>query len=183
MNWFVFSNWCESKAFPAMKRTMQKSVLVLDRATYHTFLDEEDKRPTTFWNKSKLANDIARWYGIPEDWPLKWRLQKSKNELLEQAREIYPSPTYKIQKIADKFSEGDFEIKILLLPVAHLELNPVEMFRSKMKRVIATKNMTFPLSAVEEMTRTAIQKFNSNEFSKYVEHMKLEEMKYREGNE
>ena len=128
MNWSVLINWCESKIFPAIKRTMQKSVLVLDRATYHTFLDEEDKRPTTSWNKSKLANAIARWDGIPYDWPLTWRVQKSKNELLEQAREIYPSPRYKIQKIADKFSEGDFEIKILFLPVAHPELNPVDMF-------------------------------------------------------
>ena len=96
MNWFVFSNWCESKVFPAGKRTIQKSVLVLDRATYHTFLDEEDKRPTTCWNKSNLANAVVRWDGIPDDWPLAWRVQKSKNELYEQAREIYPSPTYKI---------------------------------------------------------------------------------------
>ena len=163
-----------------MKRTMQKFVLVLDWATYNTFLDEEAKRQTTSWSKKKLANAIVRWDGIPDDWPLTWRVQKSKNELLQQARKIYSSPTYKIQKIADKFREGDFEIKILFLPVAHPELNPLEMFWSKMKRGIATKNMTFRLSAVEEMTRTAVQTFPPNEFAKYVEHVKLEEMKYKE---
>ena len=156
--------------------------MVLDRATYHTFLDEEDKRPTISWNESKLANASTRWNGIPEEWPLTWRVQNSKNELLEQAREIYPSPIYKIKKIADKFSEGDFEIKILFLPVAHPELNPLEMFWSKMKRGIATKNMTFHLSAVEEMTKTAVQKFTPNELAKYAEHLKLEEMKYKEVN-
>ena len=166
-----------------MERTMQKPVLVLDRATYHRFLDEEDKRPTTSWNKSKLANAIARWDGVPDDWTLASRVQKSKNELLEQAREIDPSPTYKIQKIADKFSEGDFEIKKLSLPVAHPEINPLEMFRSKMKSRIATKNMTFRLSAVEEMARTAVQKLTPNEFSKCVEHLRLEEVKYEEVNE
>ena len=76
MNWFVFGNWCESKIFPVMKRIMQKLVLVLDRATCHTFLDEEDKRPITSWNKSKLANAIVKWDGVPDDWPLKWRAQK-----------------------------------------------------------------------------------------------------------
>ena len=50
MNWFVFSDWCESKVFPYMKRIMQKYVLVLGRATYHTFFHEEDKRPTISWN-------------------------------------------------------------------------------------------------------------------------------------
>ena len=88
MKWFVFSDWCESKVFPAMKRIMQKSVLVLDRARYHTFLDEEGKRPTTSWTKKKLAHAIVRWDGIPDDWLLTWRVQKSKNELLEKAREI-----------------------------------------------------------------------------------------------
>ena len=50
-----------------MKRTMQKSILVLVRATYHTFLDEEDKRSTASWNKKKLAETIVRWGGIPDD--------------------------------------------------------------------------------------------------------------------
>ena len=72
---------------------------------------------------------------------------------------------------------------MLFLHVAHPELNPVEMFWPKMKRGIATKNMTFRLSAVEEMTRTAVQKFTPNEVSKYVEYVKLEEMKYEEVNE
>ena len=49
-----------------------------------------------------------------------------------------------------------------------------------MKCGIAIKNMIFCLSAMEEMTRTAVQKFTLNEFSKYVEHVKLEEMKYRQ---
>ena len=70
MNWPVFSDWCESKVFPAMKQTKKKSVLVLDRATYHTSLDEEDKRPAMSWNKARLADSIVRWEGIPDDWPL-----------------------------------------------------------------------------------------------------------------
>ena len=67
MNWFVFVGWNESKVFPAMKRTMEKSVLALECATYHKFLDEEDKRPSKYWNKTKLANTIVRWDGAAKD--------------------------------------------------------------------------------------------------------------------
>ena len=51
-----------------------------------------------------------------------------------------------------------------------------------MKRCTATKNSKFCLSAVGEMTRTALQEFTPNEFAKYVGHVKLEEMKYKEAN-
>ena len=40
--------------------------------------------------------------------------------------------------------------------------------------------MTFRLTAVEEMTRTSEQTFTPNEFPKYGEQVKLEEMKYKE---
>ena len=122
-----------------MKRTKKKFDLVLDRATYGTFLDEEDKRPPTSWNKARLADSIAQWEGIPEDWPLTWRVKQTNNELLERAREIHLMPTYKIQKIASKFNEEDFQIKILFLPVVQPELNSIEMVWPKIKRKVGTK--------------------------------------------
>ena len=60
MNWNAFSSWCESKVFPEMMKTNQKSVMVVDRASYHTYLDEDDKRPISSWNKTKLADAIYR---------------------------------------------------------------------------------------------------------------------------
>ncbi len=55
-----------------MQQTRKKSLMVLDRATYDTVLDEEDRRPVTSWNKKKLAEALKRWDGIPDDWPLTW---------------------------------------------------------------------------------------------------------------
>ena len=160
-----------------MKRTKKKPVLVLDRATNHTFLHEEDKRPATSWNKARLVDSIARWERISDEWPLTWRLKKKRNELLEQAREIYPMHTYNIQKIAIKFDGGEFQIKILFLPLAQPELNLIEMVWSKIKRGVATKNSNFRLSAVQEMTKQVMLKFTASEFTKYVEHVKLQELK------
>ena len=150
MNWDVFSHWCDTKVFPNMKSTGIKSVLVLDRATYHTVIDDADRKPVSSWNKSRICNAISRWGGAPEDWTLNWRARKNKSELLEYARKIYPLPKYKIQKIADKYEEGDFNIVILFLPVANPEFNSIEMVCSNIKRKVAAKNMEFKLSSVEE---------------------------------
>lgn len=60
MNWSVFSDCCESKIFPAVKQTKKKSVLALDKVTYQTFLDEEEKRPDMSWNEASLADSIER---------------------------------------------------------------------------------------------------------------------------
>ena len=50
---------------------------------------------------------------------------------------------------------------------------------SKIKREVATKNLNFRLSAVEEMTRKAVLKFTASEFTKYVEHVNVEELKHK----
>ena len=84
MKWSVFSDWCESRVFPLKKQTKQNFVLVLDRATYRTFLDKEDVRPAMYRNKVRLIDSSAQWEGIAEYWPLKWRVKTTKNELLER---------------------------------------------------------------------------------------------------
>ena len=51
MNWEVFSHWCETTVFPAIENTGLPSEFVLDRATYHTVLDDEDHWRVTSWIK------------------------------------------------------------------------------------------------------------------------------------
>ena len=58
LNWDVFSHCCETKLFLSIAATCVKSVVVLDRATYHTTLDEQDKRPAFSWNKPWLLEAI-----------------------------------------------------------------------------------------------------------------------------
>lgn len=76
------------------------------------------------------------------------RRKKTKSQLLEWTRKIYPTPKSKIQKLADKFTRENFEIKVLFLPVAHPELNPIEMVWSLIKRYVASKKPLF--SALED---------------------------------
>ena len=35
-------------------------MIVLDRATYHTVLDEEDRNPVGAWNKARMIESIER---------------------------------------------------------------------------------------------------------------------------
>lgn len=182
MNWDVFRHWCENTVFPAIVATGKKSVIVLDRAKYHTKLDDIDRKPVTSWNKQRLGDAIVRWGGQPEDWPLTWRRKKSKAQLLEQARLMYRTPIYTIQKIADKFSEGDFELKVLFLPVAHPELNPIEMVWGIIKRKVSQRNLTFKLAVVEEETRLQVAKLTPTTFQNFVAHAIKEEEKYRQLN-
>ncbi len=154
--------------------------MVLDRATYHTVLDEEDRRPVTSWNKKKLADALKRWDVFLDDWPLTWEKTKTKSQLLEQARIVYPTLKYKIQKVAEKFESDSFDIRILLLPVAHPELNPIEMVWSRIKIKISQKNFKFSLSSVEEGTRKEIESVTAEDFKKHVTHAMKEEVKFKE---
>ena len=66
MNWEVFSHWCETKVFLAIEKTGLPSVVILNRTTYHTVLDEEDRWPVTSWNKKRLSDSIYRWEDKPD---------------------------------------------------------------------------------------------------------------------
>lgn len=183
MNWSVFSDWCETKVFPAIAKTGKNSVIVFDRATYHTVLDDNDRRPVQSWNKNRLICAILRWGGPPEDWTVEWKSKKTKAQLLEYARKLYPEPKYKIQKIADKFSTASFQLKVLFLPVAHPELNPIEMVWSIIKRYVASRNLNFRLSDVERLTREKIGLITTQEIKKFTSHTLKEEEKFKEMSE
>ena len=77
------------------------------------------------------------------------------------------------------YTIGTFHIQILFLPVAHPELNPIEMFWSKMERRIAKTNTAFRLSHVEDVTRNAEASMTPEEFARYVEYVKTEEEKFK----
>ena len=62
--------------------------------------------------------------GAPDDLLLTWIHKKTDIQLFDHGR-IHPNPKYKIQKIADNFEKDVFSIKILFIPVAHPELNPI----------------------------------------------------------
>ena len=153
-------------------------MLVLDRATYHTKATGDTRPPTANWRKAQLIDAIRRCGGSnDDDWPLNWAFEK---QFLEHARSLKPTPVYEIQRIANTFTSGDFSINILFLPVAHPELNPIEMVWGKIKRNTASEIMTFRLNDVDEIASGEVAKIDKAFFPKYYVYTLKEEEKYRQ---
>lgn len=106
-----------------------------------------------------------------------WAQTKSKHQLLDCVRHTYPPTKYKIQKTADKIA-ADFSIKTLFLPVAHTELNQLEMVLEFLKRAVASKNMAFKLLYVEDLMGQMLNEVITAMRKKFCNHTLVEERNY-----
>ena len=106
-----------------------------------------------------------------KDW-----LAKRYNEwadLMAKIREARPTKQYATDAIAEKFMHN-----VLRLPVAHPELNPIELAWSVIKMYVAK---TFTLSEVEKLTQEAIDTVTPGLWAKFCAHTeKIEEMYWKE---
>ena len=66
------------------------------------------------------------------------------------------------------------------MPVAHPELNPIEMLWGIIKRKVAERNSTFNLNAVEAQTEVQLANITAATFQNYENHSMKEEEKYRQ---
>lgn len=185
MNTEVFLDWLKQKVFPKLKQIGKKCVVVLDRAPYHTRLTQDTRPVRMHWRKADMVDAIERWGGPPAHWPGNWRTSRNitKNLMLSWATEIAPAPKYMAQDLADQFTEGDFLIKILMLPVAHPELNPIELVWAYMKNKIAFHNFDFRITAVEAEANQVLSSVTKDLFSSFCGRSMKEEDKYREMGE
>ena len=81
--------------------------------------------------------------------------------------------------ITDKFAVEDFSIKILLLPVSHPELNPIEIVWGFVKRAVASMSMIFEQSYVEELARQQLNEVTAAMVKQFSNHALIEEWKSR----
>lgn len=185
MNSEVFLGWLKDIVFPKLKQIGEKCVLVLDRATYHCKLTENTRPVRRGWRKQQMADAIARWGGPPSHWPSDWQTSRkiTKNLMFEHAQTIAPAPKYRAQDLADQFEDGEFSIKILMLPVAHPELNPIELVWAYMKNYVAFHNFKFNMTAVQEDTEHVLRNVSKEMFSRFCARSMKEEARYREMDE
>ncbi|MEM1283260.1 MAG: hypothetical protein AAGG81_06875 [Chlamydiota bacterium] len=81
MNGELFLKWLKEKVFPKIKESAVKSVVVVDRAKYHTMITSETKPPTTSWRKAYIILSIERWGGPSSEWQWSpnWKTEKKSN--------------------------------------------------------------------------------------------------------
>jgi hypothetical protein len=123
---------------------------------------------------------------VPDEWPSNWRQSKTKVQLFSQCEDVTPPPKRLAQELADKFESGDFNIKILMFPVTHPELNPIEYVWGIVKRTVPSQNFTNNLKEVERLTNIQIRSFTGphgsgsyRTFGKFVRNTIEEEDRYR----
>ena len=155
MNNDVFLDWMKTKVIPKVE---DRSVIVIDRATYHMVTTPETRPAKSTFTKKKLL-EWLRAHNIHDE-----ELQRpdevilsrpsagglSRQELWDIACQNKPEPVYLIQKAIE---EAGRDLKLLILPVHHPELNPIETMWSRLKTYAYRNNITFSLKDLEQHVR------------------------------
>ena len=82
-----------------------------------------------------------------------------------------PAPRYQVQDLARRFN-----VKILISPVAHPELNPIEMIWGTVKMALKRANVDFPMAALKALVDIEFAKITADVWCRYEDHaIKMEE--------
>ena len=96
-----------------------------------------------------------------------------KVDLLKKIKDAKPTKQFETDVIAENFTH-----KVLRLPVALPELNPIELAWSVVKGCVAKHNQKFTLKEVEALVPEAISTVTLAMWSKFCDHTKKVEEEY-----
>ena len=86
-----------------------------------------------------------------------------------------PAPRYQVQHLA-----GRFNIKILISPVAHPELNPIEMVSGTVKMALKRAHVDFTMAALKALVDVEFTKITADIWYRYEDHAINMEEWYRD---
>ena len=162
MNGDTFRKWFNEKLLDNLK---EKSIIVMDNASYHSV--QSERNPTSSTRKADLQ-EWLRKHNVPFDNTM------LRPQLLALAKANKPSPKFVIDTIAKEKGH-----EILRLPPYHPDLNPIEMIWSQIKRMVASKNTTFRVNDVLELTNEAFNNITANDWENHCRHVENIEAEYR----
>jgi hypothetical protein len=181
----LFKKW----VMEYMEVAEDRSVLVIDRAPYHMGITKETRRAVTSMNKEALAiwllshdakdeNDClytrARLLVTPSKSPTGRNTKGfAKTTLYALCRERDPKPKFEVLEWFKAFNSQNpgKDLKVLILPVATPQLNPIEPFRGQMKQHIRKYNTTFTMSGVKELAMEKYKLQTPNDWKKQYDKM------------
>ncbi len=152
MNADIMVDWMQRYLLP---NVAANAVIVMDRAKYHTACTEETKGPQSSWTKRLLAEYIV---AQSDEYTLDFLLNDVheveddqgrvrryhgmlKAGLLELAKEVAPPKEMRVHKVTNEWNaEHGTDIRILFLPIAHPQLNPIEMMWCDVKSYVSKNN-------------------------------------------
>jgi transposase len=183
------SNSFQKWVIEYMELAAARSVLVIDRAPYHVQLTDDTRRAVTSMSRPQLAQWLLDHHvlddnGVPYSreilltvpgvTPTGRKLQgMTKAALLALCRENDPKPVYKVQAWFDKFNNENpgKDLKVLILPVAHPQLNPIENLWGQMKQHVRKYNFKFTMAKIEELFLEKFKKQTADDWNKQYQKM------------
>ena len=155
--------WWNTQLLPHIPK---HSIIVVDNASYHNSVVE--RVPT----KSSRKADMQAWL---ENHGISYDSKDLTADLLAKIVAAQPKTVYLTDKAAE--SEGH---EVVRLPVAHCELNPIELAWAHVKEYVKKNNKLFTMAEVERLTPHGIGAVMPDLWKKYVEHVRGVEDKYWE---
>ena len=140
MNIQHFMEWWKTQLLPNIP---PNSLIVIDNASYHNGVVE--KIPTKSSRKSEMQTWLKN-HGIP------YNHTDLKMDLMAKIIAAQPSAVY----LTDIEAEAHGH-ECVRLPVAHCELNPIELAWANVKEYVRKHNQQFTMAVVERLTPTGQQ--------------------------
>ena len=144
---------------------IQGGVLVVDRAPYHMKLIAESRPASSKMRKAEVVAWLEQHEPAPEDRSATWRQQTTVPELREQGVIHLPTPRYLVQDLA-----AGVYVSVIFSPVAHPELNPIEMVWATVKVSLRRANVTFTTSRLQELVNIEFAKISAEAWGRYEDH-------------
>ena len=138
MNSKHYMEWMTQQLLPRLE---EPTVIILDNASYHN--KQKDKPPTSTDKKDAIKTWLDQHH-------ISYSITDIKKTLLEKVKQHRPTPIYLTDKAAHEHGHT-----VLRLPVAHCELNPIELAWASVKAYIARHNTRYTLQEVQLKHTTA----------------------------
>ncbi len=135
MNSDHYMEWLDEQLLPAFQGP---TAIVIDNASYHN--KQVDKAPTTQDRKA----DIQKWL---DDHNIQYSSTDIKNTLLQLVKQYRPTPRYLTDDAIHTAGHT-----VIRLPVAHCELNPIELAWASVKGYVAKHNKSFTMTETKQLT-------------------------------
>ena len=163
MNSKHFEEWFKKTLIPNVP---PNSVIVLDNAPYHNRVID----PVA--TKSSKKDVMRKWL---TDHSIAWERSDLKSDLMNKIKESNPRKAYATDIIAE--TNGHV---VLRTPVAHCELNPIELVWSKVKGYLRVNNTSFNLADLESLVPAAFHSVSQEMWRHFCTHAIKEEEKFWE---
>jgi len=149
-------------------------VLVIDRDRYHLVRNEATRPAASKLRKAEFADWLEKHDPAVTEWGSEWRTTCTPAVLKKRADENRPRPRYLVQDLAVRFG-----VSILIFPVSHPELNPIEMIWGTVTMALKRANLAFSLAPLRGLAEAEFEKTAAEMWVRYEDHTIMVETYYR----